>query len=140
MILDQSRNKEQQDLQLSTNLTSVFVLYITLPVQKYKTKTPSKSVSVCYSYVPVCYSYVTRMYPYVPVCSVCYKIFYTNNRPIPTNYLKEMLRPILQEKIFPIYRKRLPSDTRHRNGNKNGSFFRRHFYGKDRNRNNKPLH
>ena len=27
MILDQSRNKEQQDLQLSTNLTRVFVLY-----------------------------------------------------------------------------------------------------------------
>ena len=31
MILDQSRNKGQQDLQLSTNLTRVFVLYITPP-------------------------------------------------------------------------------------------------------------
>ena len=31
MILDQSRNKEHQDLQLSTNLTRVFVSYITLP-------------------------------------------------------------------------------------------------------------
>ena len=31
MILDRSRNKEHRDLQLSTNLTGVFVLYITLP-------------------------------------------------------------------------------------------------------------
>ena len=31
MILDRSRNKERRDLQLSTNLTGVFVLYITLP-------------------------------------------------------------------------------------------------------------
>ena len=31
MILDRSRNKEHIDLQLSTNLTGVFVLYITLP-------------------------------------------------------------------------------------------------------------
>ena len=42
-------------------------------------------------------AYVTRMYPYVPVCSVCYDIFYTNNPRVPTNYLKEMLRLILQE-------------------------------------------
>ena len=40
------------------------------------------------------------MYPYVPVCSVCYDIFYTNNPRIPTNYLKEMLRLILQENSF----------------------------------------
>ena len=31
MILDRSRNKEHRDLRLSTNLTGVFVLYITLP-------------------------------------------------------------------------------------------------------------
>ena len=31
VILDRSRNKEHKDLQLSTNLTRVFVLYITLP-------------------------------------------------------------------------------------------------------------
>ena len=31
MILDRSRNKEHQDLQLLTNLTRVLVLYITLP-------------------------------------------------------------------------------------------------------------
>ena len=31
MILDRNRNKEHHDLQLSTNLTTVFVLYITLP-------------------------------------------------------------------------------------------------------------
>ena len=31
MIIDQSRNKEQQDMRLSTNLTRVFILYITLP-------------------------------------------------------------------------------------------------------------
>ena len=31
MILDQSRNKGQQDLQLSLNLNRVFVLYITPP-------------------------------------------------------------------------------------------------------------
>ena len=40
------------------------------------------------------------MYPYVRVCSVCYDIFYRNNPPIPTNYLKEMLRLILQENSF----------------------------------------
>ena len=53
-----------------------------------------------YSYVIRMYPYVTRMYPYVPVCSVCYDIFYTNNPRIPTNYLKEMLRLILQENSF----------------------------------------
>ena len=31
MILDRNINKEHRDLQLSTNLTGVFVLYITLP-------------------------------------------------------------------------------------------------------------
>ena len=31
MIVDRSRNEKQQDLRLSTNLTRVFVLYITLP-------------------------------------------------------------------------------------------------------------
>ena len=31
MIIDRRRNKKQQDLRLSTNLTRVFVLYITLP-------------------------------------------------------------------------------------------------------------
>ena len=42
MILDQNRNKEQQDLQLSTNLTRVFVLYITLP--KVQNEDPVKIV------------------------------------------------------------------------------------------------
>ena len=42
MILDQSRNKEQQDLQLSTNLTRVFVLYITPP--KVQNEDPVKIV------------------------------------------------------------------------------------------------
>ena len=42
MILDQSRNKEHQDLQLSTNLTRVFVLYITLP--KVQNEDPVKIV------------------------------------------------------------------------------------------------
>ena len=42
MILDQSRNKEHQDLQLSTNLTWVFVLYITLP--KVQNEDPVKTV------------------------------------------------------------------------------------------------
>ena len=31
MIIDRRRNKKQQDLRLSTNLTRVFVLYITPP-------------------------------------------------------------------------------------------------------------
>ena len=31
VIVDRSRNEKQQDLRLSTNLTRVFVLYITLP-------------------------------------------------------------------------------------------------------------
>ena len=43
MILDRSRNKEHQDLQLSTNLTRVFVLYITLP--KVQNEDPIKIVS-----------------------------------------------------------------------------------------------
>ena len=42
MTLDQSRNKEHQDLQLSTNLTRVFVLYITLP--KVQNEDPVKIV------------------------------------------------------------------------------------------------
>ena len=42
MILDQSRNKGQQDLQLSTNLTRVFVLYITPP--KVQNEDPVKIV------------------------------------------------------------------------------------------------
>ena len=42
MILDQSRNKEHQDLQLSTNFTRVFVLYITLP--KVQNEDPIKIV------------------------------------------------------------------------------------------------
>ena len=70
------------------------------PTKSTKRRPLSKSVSVCYSLVPVCYSYVTRMYPYVPVCYVCYDIFYPNNPRIPTNYLKEMLRLILQENSF----------------------------------------
>ena len=42
MILDRSRNKEHQDLQLSTNLTRVFVLYITPP--KVQNEDPVKIV------------------------------------------------------------------------------------------------
>ena len=42
MILDRSRNKEHQDLQLSTNLTRVFVLYITL--RKVQNEDPVKTV------------------------------------------------------------------------------------------------
>ena len=42
MINDQSRDKKQQDLLLSTNLTRVFVLYITLP--KVQNEDPFKIV------------------------------------------------------------------------------------------------
>ena len=42
MILDQSRNKEQQYLRFLTNLTRVFVLYITLP--KVQNEDPFKIV------------------------------------------------------------------------------------------------
>ena len=91
MILDRSRNKEHQDLQLSTNLTRVFVLYITLP------KVQNEDLQNSYPYVTRRYPYVTRMLLVcilikyiVPVCSVCYDIFYTNNAPIPTNHLKEV--------------------------------------------------
>ena len=42
MILDRSRKKEHQDLQLSTNLTRVFVLYISLP--KVQNEDPVKIV------------------------------------------------------------------------------------------------
>ena len=43
MIIDRSRNKKQQDLLLSTNMTRVFVLYITLP--KVQNEDPFKIVS-----------------------------------------------------------------------------------------------
>ena len=42
-------------------------------------------------------------------------------------------------KLFPIHGERLPSDSRHCNKNKNGSFFRQYFHGKDRSRINKPF-
>ena len=42
MIIDRSRNEKQQDLRLSTNLTRVFVLYITLP--KVQNEDPFKIV------------------------------------------------------------------------------------------------
>ena len=42
MIIDRRRNKKQQDLRLSTNLTRVFVLYITLP--KVQNEDPLKIV------------------------------------------------------------------------------------------------
>ena len=42
VIVDRSRNKKQQDLRLSTNLTRVFVLYITLP--KVQNEDPFKIV------------------------------------------------------------------------------------------------
>ena len=97
MILDQSRNKEQQDLQLSTNLTRVFVLYITLP--KVQNEDSFKTIS----HVTRMYPYVTRMllvcilmYPYVP----CVMTFYKNNPLIPIYSLKEMLSLILQESSF----------------------------------------
>ena len=77
-------------------------MYITPP--KVQNEDPFKirirMLFVCTRMLLVCYSYVIRMYPYVPVCSVCYDIFYTNNPRIPTNYLKEMLRLILQENSF----------------------------------------
>ena len=64
MILDQSRNKEHQDLQLSTNLTRVFVLYITPP--KVQNEDPFKirirMLYVCTRMLLVC----ILMYPYVP--------------------------------------------------------------------------
>ena len=42
VIVDRSRNEKQQDLRLSTNLTRVFVLYITLP--KVQNEDPFKIV------------------------------------------------------------------------------------------------
>ena len=42
MIIDRRRNKKQQDLRLSTNLTRVFVLYIILP--KVQNEDPLKIV------------------------------------------------------------------------------------------------
>ena len=48
-----------------------------------------------------------------------YDIFYTNNPPIPRNYLREMLRLILQEKSFQYIGKDY-LHSRHRNGNKKG--------------------
>ena len=61
MILDQSRNKEHQDLQLSTKLTRVFVLYITLPKVQNEDpfKIPIRMLFVCTRMLLVCYSYVS---------------------------------------------------------------------------------
>ena len=81
MMLDQSRNKEQQDLRLTTDLTRVFILNMTLPKVKYKDpfKIRIGMLLVCTHMLPVCYSYVslcTRMfrvllvcYPYVTCCT-----------------------------------------------------------------------
>ena len=44
MIVDRNRNEKQQDLRLSTNLTRVFVLYITLP--KVQNEDPFNSKSL----------------------------------------------------------------------------------------------
>ena len=52
-----------------------------------------------------------------------------------TNKLsKRNAKTITTRKVFPMHRKRLPSDSRHRNAKKNGSFFRQYVHGKDRNR------
>ena len=45
VIVDQSRNEKQQDLRLPTNLTRVFVLYITLP--NVQNEDPFKIVLTC---------------------------------------------------------------------------------------------
>ena len=178
IILDQSRNKEQQDLQLSTNLTRVFVLYITpLKVQnedpvkivlksleitwkrlEHDSRPKQKQGATRFAFMnkfdqglrfvhnptkstkwrPLQnpHSYVIRMYPNVTRMLLVCILMYPYVPCVMTFSTQTILG--YQQTIW--NRKRLPSDTRHRNGNKNGSFFRRHFYGKDRNRNNKPLH
>ena len=65
---------------------------------------------------------VTSLYTNIPqeegITVVCkaYDSFHKKNPPIPTNYLREMLRLILKEKLFPIPWKKLSPDTRHSNG------------------------
>ena len=67
MIFDWNRNKEQQDLRLSTKLTRVFVFYINLPKVQRPLQNMYPCVTCMYPYVTrmlvVCYSYVF----YVPV-------------------------------------------------------------------------
>ena len=89
---------------------------------------------------------VTSLYTNIPqeegITTICkaYDIFY-KKQPSDTNKLSERnAQTYTTRKLFPIYWKRPPSDSGHCNGNKNGGFLRQYFYGKDRNRNNKPLH
>ena len=84
---------------------------------------------------------VTSLYTNIPqeegMDTVCkaYENFYGNNTPIPSRSLKEILRLILQEKLFEFKRRNSPN-TRNRNGHKDGSLFCKHLYVGGRDRNN----
>ena len=55
--------------------------------------------------------------------------FYKDNPPIPTYYLREMLRLILKENSFQFNGKTLPTNPRYCNGDKGSSFFCQYFHG-----------
>ena len=85
---------------------------------------------------------VTSLYTNIPqeegITTVCkaYENFHKNNPPIPTNYIKEMLRLILKENSFQsVQRKELSSNSRYRYGYENGRCFRKYLYGRYRDRN-----
>ena len=68
---------------------------------------------------------VSSLYTNIPreegIAIVCrtYETFYGNKLPIPTQFLREMLRLILKDNYFHFNGK----NSRNRNGNKNGSIF-----------------
>ena len=85
---------------------------------------------------------VTSLYTNIPqeegITTVCkaYENFHKNNPPIPTNYIKEMLRLVLKENSFQsVQRKELSSNSRYRYGYENGRCFRKYLYGRHRDRN-----
>ena len=78
---------------------------------------------------------VTSLYTNIPqeegITTVCkaYEAFHDNKPPIPSYYLKEMLKLILQENSFQFVGKNIPSDPWNCNGYKNGRCICKHLYG-----------
>jgi len=84
-----------------------------------KTKVPADVILVSMD--------VASLYTNIPqeegVQTVCraYETFYVNKPPIPTPLLEQSLRLILQENSFQFAGKKLPPNTWHSHGHKDGS-------------------
>ena len=77
---------------------------------------------------------VASLYTNIPeeegIQTVCnaYETFYMNESPIPTRLLDKALRLILHENSFQFAGKKLPTNTWHGHGHKNGSRFCEHLH------------